>query len=51
MEKSCWTFLFTSNKAHDIAFVKGPDAKLHHAGFHVDELHDVFRAADILIHV
>ena len=40
--------MFTTNKAHDIAFVKGPDAKLHHVGFHVDELHDVFKAADIL---
>ena len=28
--------------------MKGPDAKLHHAGFHVDSLHDVFKAADIL---
>jgi catechol 2,3-dioxygenase len=42
------TFLYTTNKAHDIAFVKGPDTKLHHAGFHVDSLHDVFKAADLL---
>ena len=42
------SFLFTSNKSHDIAFVKGPDAKLHHAAFHVDSLHDVFKAADLL---
>ena len=47
-EEMLGSFLFTSNKAHDIAFVKGPDTKLHHVGFHVDELHDVFRAADIL---
>ena len=40
--------MFTTNKAHDIAFVKGPDAKLHHAAFDVDSLHDVFKAADIL---
>lgn len=42
------SFLFTTNKAHDIAFVKGPDAKLHHAAFFVDSLHDVFKAADLL---
>ena len=40
--------MFTTNKAHDLAFVKGPDAKLHHAGFVVDSLHDVFKAADLL---
>jgi catechol 2,3-dioxygenase len=42
------TFLFTSNKAHDIAFVKGPDEKFHHVGFEVDDVNAVFRAADIL---
>jgi catechol 2,3-dioxygenase len=42
------SFLFTTNTAHDIAFVKGPDAKLHHAAFGVDSLHDVFKAADLL---
>jgi catechol 2,3-dioxygenase len=42
------TFLFTSNKAHDIAFVKGPDTKLHHVGFHVEDVNAVFKAADIL---
>jgi catechol 2,3-dioxygenase len=47
-EELVGSFLFSSNKAHDIAFVKGPDAKLHHAAFHVDSLHDVFKAADIL---
>ena len=47
-EELVGSFLFSSNKAHDIAFVKGPDAKLHHAAFHVDSLHDVFKAADLL---
>ena len=42
------SFLFTTNKAHDVAFVKGPDAKLHHAAFFVDSIHDVLKAADIL---
>lgn len=47
-EELVGSFLFSSNKAHDIAFVKGPDEKLHHAAFHVDSLHDVFKAADLL---
>jgi catechol 2,3-dioxygenase len=47
-EELVGSFLFSGNKAHDIAFVKGPDAKLHHAAFSVDSLHDVFKAADIL---
>ncbi len=42
------SFMFTTNKAHDIAFVKGPDAKLHHAAFFVDTVQDVLKAADIL---
>lgn len=47
-EELLGSFLFSSNKAHDIAFVHGPDAKLHHVAFHVDSLHDVFKAADLL---
>jgi catechol 2,3-dioxygenase len=47
-EELLGSFLFTTNTAHDIAFVKGPDAKLHHAAFFVDSLHDVFKAADLL---
>jgi catechol 2,3-dioxygenase len=47
-EELVGSFLFTTNTAHDIAFVKGPDAKLHHAAFGVDSLHDVFKAADLL---
>jgi catechol 2,3-dioxygenase len=42
------SFMFTTNKAHDIAFVKGPDNKLHHAAFKVDNFYDVLKAADIL---
>lgn len=42
------SFMFTTNKAHDVAFVKGPDAKLHHAAFYVDSVHEVFKAADLL---
>ncbi len=47
-EELVGSFLATTNKAHDIAFVNGPDAKLHHAAFFVDSLHDVFKAADLL---
>lgn len=47
-EELLGSFLFTTNKAHDVAFVKGPDAKMHHAAFFVDSLQDVFRAADLL---
>lgn len=42
------SFLSVTNKAHDVAFVKGPDAKFHHAGFYVDNWYDVLKAADIL---
>jgi len=42
------SFLFTTNTAHDVAFIKGPDAKLHHAAFFVDNFYDVLKAADIL---
>ncbi|MCQ6275988.1 catechol 2,3-dioxygenase [Bacillus sp. V3B] len=47
-EELLGSFLFTTNTVHDIAFVHGPDAKLHHVAFHVDSLHDVFKAADLL---
>lgn len=43
------SFMHARNgKPHDVAFIKGPDAKLHHAGFHVDNWYDVLKAADIL---
>jgi len=42
------SFLSASNKAHDLAFVKGPDNKFHHAGFYVDNWYEVLKAADIL---
>jgi len=41
-------FLFCSNKAHDIAFVKGPNGKLHHFAFWLDTWNDILRAGDIL---
>lgn len=43
------SFMHASNgKPHDLAFVKGPDKKLHHAAFFVTNWHDVLKAADIL---
>lgn len=42
------SFMSATNKAHDIAFIKGPDAKFHHAGFYVDNWYEVIKAADIL---
>lgn len=47
-EEMIGSFLSTTNEAHDIAFIKGPDAKFHHAGFYVDNFYDVLKAADIL---
>lgn len=41
-------FLFCSNKAHDIAFVRGPNGKLHHYAFWLDNWHDILRAGDTL---
>jgi len=43
------SFMHARNgKPHDIAFVKGPDKKLHHAAFQVDNWYDVLKAADVL---
>ena len=43
------SFMHAQNgKPHDIAFIKGPDNKLHHAAFKVDNWYDVLKAADLL---
>ncbi|MED1420394.1 catechol 2,3-dioxygenase [Bacillus smithii] len=48
-EEMVGSFIFASNgKPHDVAFIKGPDKKLHHAAFYVDNWYDVLKAADIL---
>ncbi|MDQ0163066.1 catechol 2,3-dioxygenase [Aeribacillus alveayuensis] len=47
-EQMIGSFLSVTNTAHDLAFVKGPDKKFHHAGFHVDNWYEVLKAADIL---
>lgn len=47
-EQLIGTFLFRTNSPHDIAFIKGPDSKLHHFAFHLDNWNEVLRAADLL---
>lgn len=42
-------FLSCSNKAHDVAFLAGPeDGKIHHVSFRLESWHDVGHAADII---
>ncbi|MFB5189785.1 catechol 2,3-dioxygenase [Alicyclobacillus fastidiosus] len=48
-EEMIGSFMFAENgKPHDVAFIKGPDNKMHHAAFFVDNWYDVLKAADIL---
>lgn len=42
------SFLSTSMTGHDVAFIKGPDAKLHHVGFYLSNWYEVLKASDIL---
>lgn len=42
------TWLTRTNTPHDIAFVGGPRAGMHHISFYLDNWHDVLRAADIM---
>jgi len=44
------TWLTAGNKVHDIALIKGPDAKLHHFAFQLKDWHKVTDAADLLVH-
>jgi catechol 2,3-dioxygenase len=41
-------FLFRTTTPHDIAFVGGPKAGLHHLSFFLDSWHDVLKAADVM---
>ncbi len=41
------TFISAGHKAHDLAVLKGPDAKLHHFAFLLEDWNAVLRAADI----
>ena len=33
---------------HEVAFIKGPDAKLYQVGFYIDNWYDILRASNIL---
>ena len=41
-------FMSVTNTPHDIAFVGGPSAGLHHVSFFLDSWHDVLKAADVM---
>ncbi|WP_027414975.1 catechol 2,3-dioxygenase [Aneurinibacillus terranovensis] len=49
MEVKLATWLFKTNTAHDIAFVKGPNGRLHHVAFFLDEWVELRKAADIMV--
>ena len=42
------TWMFRSSTPHDIAFVGGPRAGLHHIAYYLDDWADVLKAADIM---
>jgi catechol 2,3-dioxygenase len=42
------SFLSCSSKPHDIAFVGGPTAGLHHIAFFLDSWHDILKAGDVM---
>lgn len=41
------SWMFCTNTPHDIAFIKGPNAKLHHFAFQLGDWSDVLRAGDL----
>jgi catechol 2,3-dioxygenase len=41
------SWLFSSQKAHDIALIKGPQGKLHHFAFWLDTWENVLKAGDV----
>ncbi|MFV0463362.1 MAG: catechol 2,3-dioxygenase [Nostocoides sp.] len=44
------TWLSCGNKSHDIAFLAGPETKLHHVAFMLKDWNKVCDAADLLLH-
>lgn len=42
------SWMTCSNTPHDIAFVGGPRAGLHHIAFFLDSWHDVLKSADVM---
>ena len=41
------TWMFCSNTPHDIAFIKGPNGKLHHFAFELGDWNDILKAGDL----
>ncbi len=44
------TWMSTSNKTHDVAFLKGPDGAFHHMSFQLKDWHHVTAAGDVVVH-
>jgi catechol 2,3-dioxygenase len=42
------TWLFKTNTPHDLAVIKGPQGKVHHIGFWLDDWNEIRKAADIM---
>lgn len=41
------SWMFCSNTPHDIAFIKGPNGKLHHFAYYLTDWNEILRAGDI----
>lgn len=41
------TWMFCTNTPHDIACIKGPNGKLHHFAFYLNDWNDVLQAGDL----
>ncbi|HKA22256.1 MAG TPA: catechol 2,3-dioxygenase [Blastocatellia bacterium] len=42
------SFLFRSNKPHDLAIMRGPHGRYHHFAFYLDDWNEVLRASQLL---
>ncbi|MCX9191537.1 catechol 2,3-dioxygenase [Carbonactinospora thermoautotrophica] len=41
------SWMFCTNTPHDIAFIKGPNGKLHHFAYYLTDWNEILRAGDI----
>ncbi|MGH3150966.1 MAG: catechol 2,3-dioxygenase [Streptosporangiaceae bacterium] len=41
------TWMYCGESPHDIAFIKGPNGKLHHFAFHMRDWSDILKAGDL----
>ena len=41
------TWMFCGNTPHDIAFIKGPNGKLHHFAFQLGDWNEILKAGDL----